>query len=83
MSTGIVTHFKSIIMKTIIIICFAITAAFSVAAQKDKNKPPVSTTKQVTYACPMHPDEVSDTAGKCSKCGMALVADKPAGTNKN
>ncbi len=25
------------------------------------------------YACPMHPEIASDKAGKCSKCGMALV----------
>lgn len=26
-----------------------------------------------TYVCSMHPDVTSDKAGKCSKCGMALV----------
>ena len=25
-----------------------------------------------TYSCPMHPDEVMNKPGKCSKCGMAL-----------
>ena len=25
------------------------------------------------YVCPMHPEVTSDKAGKCSKCGMALV----------
>jgi len=25
------------------------------------------------YSCPMHPDVTSNKAGKCSKCGMALV----------
>ncbi|MCG8016200.1 MAG: efflux RND transporter periplasmic adaptor subunit, partial [Candidatus Thiodiazotropha sp. 'RUGA'] len=29
---------------------------------------------QVTYACPMHPNETSDKPGRCSICGMHLVA---------
>jgi Heavy metal binding domain len=27
----------------------------------------------LSYSCPMHPEVTSDKAGKCSKCGMALV----------
>lgn len=30
------------------------------------------------YSCPMHPDVVSDKAGKCPKCGMTLT-QKEAG----
>ncbi len=30
----------------------------------------------MNYTCPMHPDEISDKPGKCSKCGMALVQKK-------
>ncbi len=25
------------------------------------------------YTCPMHPEVMSDKAGKCPKCGMDLV----------
>jgi FtsP/CotA-like multicopper oxidase with cupredoxin domain len=28
----------------------------------------------VVYACPMHPEVVSDEAGKCPQCGMKLLA---------
>jgi hypothetical protein len=30
------------------------------------------------FWCPMHPDERSDTRGRCSICGMALVPMPPA-----
>jgi hypothetical protein len=26
----------------------------------------------LSYACPMHPDELSNKPGDCSKCGMKL-----------
>jgi uncharacterized paraquat-inducible protein A len=34
---------------------------------------PAQDSTQVTYACPMHPEEISQEPGKCSKCGMELV----------
>ena len=36
------------------------------------------TAARVQYACPMHPEVVSDKAGKCPKCGMTLT-QKEAG----
>ncbi|MCG7867012.1 MAG: hypothetical protein JAY74_11665, partial [Candidatus Thiodiazotropha taylori] len=34
----------------------------------------VSEDHQTIYACPMHPNETSDEPGRCSICGMHLVA---------
>ena len=31
----------------------------------------------VSYTCPMHPDVHADKPGKCPKCGMPLVKEKP------
>lgn len=47
----------------------------SVAAQTTPTTPKKEVQK-TTYTCPMHPKEVSDKKGKCSKCGMDLVASK-------
>jgi len=32
--------------------------------------------KENIYSCPMHPEVVSDTPGRCSMCGMNLVLSK-------
>ena len=35
-----------------------------------------ASSEKVVYTCPMHPEVISDTPGKCPKCGMTLVPKK-------
>jgi hypothetical protein len=49
-------------------------------------KPAMDTMKSnmmasLKYTCPMHPEVISDTPGKCPKCGMTMVEIK-SGTMK-
>ncbi|PTL77202.1 hypothetical protein DAT35_45000 [Vitiosangium sp. GDMCC 1.1324] len=37
-------------------------------------------TPSTVYTCPMHPEVTSSEQGRCPKCGMKLVPQKPAGS---
>jgi putative DNA topoisomerase len=64
-------------MKKIIVIVFALFAASTTFAQKDKMQKPDSTASvKLEYSCPMHPEVTSDKPGKCTKCGMELTLSK-------
>lgn len=38
-----------------------------------KTQPASTEPRAVQYTCPMHPDVVTATPGKCPKCGMDLM----------
>jgi PBP1b-binding outer membrane lipoprotein LpoB len=70
--------------QTIIIAFFSILAVVFTACSNGKNtenKTSTATTTDtstiktasVKYTCTMHPEVISDTPGKCPKCGMELV----------
>ena len=40
------------------------------------NDSPSTMPSATAYTCTMHPEVVSNTPGKCPKCGMDLVAKK-------
>jgi ssDNA-binding Zn-finger/Zn-ribbon topoisomerase 1 len=65
-------------MKTLIMVFVATFATLISFAQKDKaNKTTTAPLEiSVEYACPMHPDVVSDQPGKCPKCNMDLTLSK-------
>ncbi len=39
--------------------------------------PSISTANKVIYTCRMHPEVQQDHPGKCPKCGMTLILEKP------
>jgi hypothetical protein len=57
-------------MKSFIICVLALFITVTSFAQKTKqNQTPIDTSKQVIYACTMHPDYISFAAVKCPVCG--------------
>jgi len=55
------------------ILACVLFVVFSVSAQQTSEPPPAP----VPFICPMDPEVRSGTPGKCSRCGMALVANIP------
>jgi hypothetical protein len=41
------------------------------------SNPDTGAKAQTVYTCPMHPEVRQDRPGKCPKCGMKLVREKP------
>jgi Heavy metal binding domain len=54
----------------VLLLTSALTAAL---LQTAPQAPAQSANEETAYLCPMHPDYTMDVAGKCPRCGMALV----------
>ena len=64
-------------MKKLIVVVIAVIATCTTFAQKNKmHKADSIATIKLKYSCPMHPDEKSNTTGKCTQCGMELKLSK-------
>lgn len=63
-------------MKTLIIALMAFFAMGTAVSAQTTATAPKKEVQKTMYTCPMHPKVVSDKKGKCSKCGMDLVASK-------
>jgi hypothetical protein len=62
---------------------FLLISVFSIITiwsceKKTTNEDAKMDSSAVQYACPMHPEEMSDKAGTCPKCGMEMMK-KPSG----
>jgi len=56
-----------------------VTAEQPVAEPTSPAYPPI-TAPTTIYTCPMHPEVVQSSLGRCPKCGMRLVPAEPSKT---
>lgn len=65
-------------MKTLIVTLSLFFVMGSAMSAQTTATAPKKEVQKTTYTCPMHPKEISDKKGKCTKCGMDLVVSKEA-----
>jgi transcription initiation factor IIE alpha subunit len=63
-------------MKTLLIVLTAFFAIGSTVSAQTTTATPKKEVQKTMFTCPMHPKEMSDKKGQCSKCGMDLVKSK-------
>ncbi|MEO7047047.1 MAG: multicopper oxidase domain-containing protein, partial [Ferruginibacter sp.] len=66
-----------ILVRYIVLFLAFYPCTINATAQKMEGMNVETESKKPSYTCPMHPDVHSDKPGKCPKCGMSLVEEKP------
>ena len=64
--------FAAIVTLTLCLLVTLLRAGAAVTGAR-----PIRQTSETAFVCPMHPDYTLDIAGKCPRCGMALVRAAP------
>lgn len=62
--------------KLVLILVFAASTAMVFNACSSSSNKATEQNAKAQYTCPMHPEVIQDTPGKCPKCGMDLVEKK-------
>jgi hypothetical protein len=65
-------------MKILIVVLVAFFAIGTSASAQSTAANPKKEVQKTMYTCPMHPKEMSEKKGQCSKCSMDLVKSKVA-----
>lgn len=68
---------KKIIAVALILVAYSFAQAQDMNGMKMKKKENTQKVQPTTYTCPMHPEIHAKKPGKCPKCGMNLVKEKP------
>ena len=68
---------KRIIALALILVVYSFAQAQDMNGMKMTKKENTQKVQPTTYTCPMHPEIHADKPGKCPKCGMNLVKEKP------
>jgi hypothetical protein len=58
-------------------VCVLLSFGLLLGAQQAQQPAPLPDHEATAFVCPMHPDYTLDIAGRCPRCGMALVRATP------
>ncbi|WP_395050954.1 multicopper oxidase domain-containing protein [Flavobacterium sp.] len=74
---------KRIMTVTFLLVVYSFAKAQDMKGMDMTTKENTQKVPSTTYTCPMHPEIHADKPGKCPKCGMTLVKEKPKAIKKS